>query len=318
VVLDSSHRATSKRKIIIDCDPGIDDALAIFMALASDELEVLGITTVAGNVDVAQVSANALSLVSLCGKKIPVCRGAAEPLVLSRSEAARVHGADGVGNVRLPEPDFGEDSRLAVDFIREMLEANKNHLDIVAIGPLTNIAGILLAFPNLARSIRSIILMGGAVGLGNITPAAEFNIFADPHAAAVVFRSSVPIIMYPLDVTSRASIGESQMAELRDMGGEIPKLCYRMLARYADFYRGRGLAEVALHDPLAMACVIKENLAIYKEYYIEVETSAGLTRGKTIADVGGVSGNRANAKVAVDLNKEGFVSLMFELLASLK
>lgn len=317
-MLDGSYRVASKRKIIIDCDPGIDDALAIFMALASDELEVLGITTVAGNVNVAQVSANALSLVSLCGKKIPVCRGAAEPLIHTRNEGTRVHGANGVGDVGLPEPDFAEDSRLAIDFLREMLEINKNDLDIVAIGPLTNIAGVLLAFPDLAQSIRSIILMGGAVGLGNVTPAAEFNIFADPHAAAIVFRSSVPIIMYPLDVTNRASIGEPQMAELRDMKGEIPRLCYRMLARYADFYRGRGLVEIALHDPFAMACVIKENLATYKEYNVKVETSAGLTRGKTIADVGGITGNRANAKVAVDLDKEAFVSLMFELLASLK
>jgi len=310
------RRVVDKRKIIIDCDPGIDDALAIFMALASDELEVLGITTVAGNVNVAQVSVNALSLVSLCGKRIPVCRGAAKPLIHTRREETRVHGVNGVGGVRLPEPDFAEDTRLAIDFIREMIELNKNNLDIIAIGPLTNIAGILLAFPELARSIRSIFLMGGAVGPGNVTPAAEFNIFADPHAAAVVFNSGVPIMMYPLDVTNRASIGEIQMAELWNMGGEIPKFCHRMLAKYADFYRGKGIAEIALHDPFAMACVIDEGLATYKEYHIDVEISGGLTRGKTITDVDGITGNRANVKVAVDLDKKGFVSLLFRLLAS--
>jgi len=309
---------TDKRKIIIDCDPGIDDALAIFMALASDELEVLGITTVAGNVGVAQVSANALSLVSLCGRKIPVCRGAAKPLIHTRREATRVHGANGLGDLRLPEPDFEEDSRLAIDFIRETLEVNKNNLDIVAIGPLTNIAGVLLAFPESARNIRSIVLMGGALGFGNVTPVAEFNIFTDPHAAAVVFRSGVRIKLYPLDVTNKATIGEKRMTELRSMGGEISRLCHRMLASYADFHRGRGLAEIALHDPFAMACVIDENLASYKEYHVDVETSGGLTRGKTIADVNGVTGNKANAEVAVDLDKEGFVSLLFKLLASLK
>lgn len=309
---------TGKRKIIIDCDPGIDDALAIFMALASDELEVLGVTTVAGNVDVAQVSANALSLVSLCGKRIPVCRGAAKPLIHTRGGGTRVHGANGVGDVRLPEPDFGEDSRLAIDFIREMLEINKNNLDIVAIGPLTNIAGILLAFPDLAQSIRSIILMGGAAGFGNVTLSAEFNIFADPHAAAVVFRFGVPIVMYPLDVTNRASIGEKEMAELWDMGGKIPRLCHEMLTKYVDFYHGRRAVEIMLHDPFAMACAINEDLATYKEYHVDVEISDGLTRGKTVVDVSGVTGNKANAKVAVDLDRDGFLSLMFRLLALLK
>lgn len=308
----------SKRKIIIDCDPGIDDALAIFMALASDELEVLGITTVAGNVNVAQVSANALSLVSLCGKKIPVCRGAAKPLVHTRKEGTRVHGANGLGGVCLPETNFREDSRLAIDLIRETLEVNKNNLDIVAIGPLTNIAGALLAFPDLGQSIRSIILMGGAVGFGNATLAAEFNIFADPHAAAVVFQSGIPITMYPLDVTNRAFIGKAEMAELRDMEGEIPRLCHEMLRGYAEFYRGRKSAEIALHDPFAMACVIKKDLATYREYHVAVETSAGLTRGKTVVDVNGISKNRANAKVAVDLDRKGFISLMLRLLASLK
>lgn len=306
-----------KRKIIIDCDPGIDDALAIFMALASDELEVLGITTVAGNVNVAQVTSNALSLVSLCGRKIPVCRGAEKPLMHTRKEETRVHGANGLGGVRLPEADFEEDPRLAIDFIRETLEVNKNNLDIVAIGPLTNIAGALLAFPDLGQSVRRIILMGGAVSFGNVTLAAEFNIFADPHAAAVVFESGVPITMYPLDVTNRAFIGEAEMAKLRDMGGEISGLSYEMLRAYAEFYRSRKLAEIALHDPFAMACVINEDLAAYREYHVDVEIRAGLTRGKTVVDVSGVTGNRANAKVAVDLDRDGFLSLMFRLLASL-
>jgi len=306
-----------KRKIIIDCDPGIDDALAIFMALASDELEVLGITTVAGNVNVGQVTANALSLVSLCGKRIPVCRGAAKPLMHTRKEAIRVHGANGLGGVRLPEADFEEDSRLAIDFIRETVEVNKNDLDIVAIGPLTNIAGALLAFSDLGQRIRGITLMGGAVGFGNATLSAEFNVFADPHAAAVVFKSGVPITMHPLDVTNRAFIGETEMAELRNMGGKISGISHEMLTAYADYYRGKKLAEIALHDPFAMACVINGDLAAYREYRVDVEVRAGLTRGKTAVDVNGVTGDRANAKVAVDLDRGGFLSLMLRLLASL-
>lgn len=308
--------SSAKRKIIIDCDPGIDDALAIFMALASDKLDVLGITTVAGNVNIDHVTRNALSLVSMTGKQIPVCRGATGPFLSTRKDGARVHGENGVGDVTLQVPAFEEDPRPATTFIREMADAHPGDLDLVVIGPLTNIAAVLAMHSGLAKKIRRIIMMGGAAGFGNVTPAAEFNIYADPHAAAAVFQSGIPIDMYGLDVTNRALITKEEMADLRATGKAIPVLCCDMLGTYADFYESIGFSGLALHDPFAMACAIDESLAVFGEYFVAVETQGELTRGKTVVDTLGVSGKKPNTRVAIDLDREGFIAMMSDLLTS--
>lgn len=313
--LDSAADS-AKRKIIIDCDPGIDDALAIFMALASDKLDVLGITTVAGNVNIDHVTRNALSLVSLTGKKVPVCRGATGPFLSSRKEGAHVHGENGVGDVALPVPTFDEDPRPATSFIREMAEAYPGELDLVTIGPLTNIAAALAMYSGLVKKIGRIIMMGGAAGFGNVTPAAEFNIYADPHAAAAVFQSGIPIDMYGLDVTNRALITKEEVSALRATGKAIPVLCCDMLRTYADFYKSVGFSGLALHDPFALACAIDDSLAEYGEHFVTVETLGELTRGKTVVDIFGVSGKKPNTRVAVDLDRERFIALMSDLLSS--
>jgi len=306
-----------KRKIIIDCDPGIDDALAIFMALASENLEVLGITTVAGNVGIDRVTENALSLVSMAGFKIPVCRGASDPLVIKREKGGvRVHGENGVGDVPLPAPSFREDPRTAAVFIHEMALANEGELELVVIGPLTNIAIALGMYPDLPGKIKGLIMMGGAAGFGNVTPAAEFNIYADPHAAAAVFQAGIPIDMYGLDVTNRALITEDEMAVLRATEKAIPVICCDMLKTYADFYESVGFSGLALHDPFAMACAIDENLAEFRECHVEVEIQGELTRGKTVVDILGVTGKKPNARVAVELDRRGFIQLMSDLLVS--
>ena len=306
-----------KRKIIIDCDPGIDDALAIFMALASDKLDVLGITTVAGNVGIDHVTANALSLVSMAGYQIPVCRGASGPFLIKREiGGVRVHGENGVGDVPLPEPSFSEDPRSAAAFIHETARALDGELELVVIGPLTNIASALGQYPDLSKKIKRLIMMGGAAGFGNVTPAAEFNIYADPHAAAAVFQSGIPIDMYGLDVTNRALITEKEIAVLRASGKAIPVVCCDMLKTYADFYESVGFSGLALHDPFALACAVDESLAEYKECNVEVELQGTLTRGKTVVDTLGVTGKKPNARVAVELDREGFVSLLTDLLVS--
>ena len=305
-----------KRKIIIDCDPGIDDALAIFMAFASDKVEVLGITTVAGNVGIDHVTRNALSLITLAGTQVPVCRGASGPFLIPRKEGAHVHGQNGVGDVALPKPAFDVDSRRAADFINETAEALNGELELVTIGPLTNIAAALGMYPGLAKKIGRIIMMGGAAGFGNITPAAEFNIYADPHAAAAVFQSGIPIDMYGLDVTNRALISEEEMASLRATGKTIPVICCDMLRTYADFYESVGFSGLALHDPFAMAGLIDESLVEFKDCYVQVETQGELTRGKTVVDVFGVNSNKPNCRVAMELDREGFIAMMSELLIS--
>ncbi|RKX82449.1 MAG: pyrimidine-specific ribonucleoside hydrolase RihA [Spirochaetes bacterium] len=306
-----------KRKIIIDCDPGIDDALAIFMALASEKLEVLGITTVAGNVGIDHVTRNALSLVSMAGFQIPVCRGAVGPFLMKRETGgARVHGENGVGDVPLPQPSFDEDPRSAADFINEMAGKYEGELELVVIGPLTNIATALGRYPDLSKKIKGLIMMGGAAGFGNVTPAAEFNIYADPHAAAAVFQAGIPIDMYGLDVTNRALITEDEIAALRVTGKAIPVLCCDMLKTYADFYQSVGFSGLALHDPFALACAVDESLADFRECNVEVEIQGELTRGKTVVDVMGVTGKKPNVRVALELDRVRFIQLLSDLLCS--
>ena len=304
------------RNIIIDCDPGIDDALAIFMALSSSRLNVLGITTVAGNVNIDLVTRNALSLLSVAGRRLPVCRGASGPFLGARREGGHVHGENGLGGIELPEPIFGENARSATDFIKESAEAYSGNLDLVAIGPLTNIASVLTMYPALTRHVRRITMMGGSAGSGNVSPAAEFNIFADPHAAAAVFQSGIPIDMYGLNVTNRAYITDEEVDALRATGKTVPLLCCSMLRCYADFYRSVGRSGLALHDPFAMACVIDESLAERKECHVAVETHGKITRGKTVVDFLGVTGKPAQTRVAMELNREGFIRLMSSLLCA--
>ena len=312
------------RKIIIDCDPGIDDALAIFMALSSSKLEVLGITTVAGNVNIDKVTRNARSLVTLAMRHSrhgsmnppPVCRGASGPYFTERRDGGHVHGENGVGNVSLPEPAFEEDPRNAAAFINETAEALGGELELVTIGPLTNIAGALHQYPDLAGKINRIVMMGGAAGFGNVTPAAEFNIYADPHSAAAVFQSGIPIDMYGLDVTNRALITEEERAALRASGKAVPAACCDMLETYADFYQSAGFSGLALHDPFALAGAIDETLVSFESRYVAVETQGKHTLGKTVVDVYGTTGRAPNTRVAVDLDREGFITLLTELLCS--
>ena len=206
---------THKRNIIIDSDPGIDDALAIFMALASDKLNILGITTVAGNVGIDQVTKNALSILTLAERSLPVCRGIISPLKAERHEGSVVHGRDGIGGVKLPEPAFGEDNRSAPEFIRDCAIQMNGDLELLTIGPLSNIAAVLHLYPKVASLIKRIVMMGGSHSYGNVSPAAEFNIYADPHAAAAVFNSGIPVDMYGLDVTRAAYITSSEIDQLR-------------------------------------------------------------------------------------------------------
>lgn len=305
------------RKIIIDCDPGIDDALAIFMALASEKLQVLGITTVAGNVGIDSVTGNALSLVSMAGFQIPVCRGAAGPFLVKRETGgARVHGENGVGDVPLPQPSFDVDSRSAAEFINEMAGIYEGELELVVIGPLTNIAAALGRYPDLSKKIKGLIMMGGAAGFGNVTPAAEFNIYADPHAAAAVFQSGIPIDMYGLDVTNRALITDDEIAALRATGKAIPVICCDMMKTYADFYQSVGFSGLALHDPFALACAVDESLVEFKSCHVEIETQGTLTRGKTVVDILGVTGKKPNARVALELDRDRFIRLLSDLLCS--
>lgn len=305
-----------KRTIIIDCDPGIDDAIAILMALAAPEIDVIGITTVSGNVGVDTTTRNALALLALAGKRIPVARGSDRALVIEPRRAESVHGADGLGGVRLPDPAYPAEAMPAWEFIRDRAEHCGGAIEIVAIGPLSNIAMAISAYPKIRKQIGAIHLMGGSAGLGNATAAAEFNIYADPHAAAAVFQSGIPITMFGLDVTNRATLTQSDLETLRTLGGKVIAPCCSMLDHYLRAYRTFGRDTLALHDPLVIAWLIDQSLVTLKPYRVDVETDGQYTTGKTVVDVHGVTRLPPNAQVGVDLDAAGFLALMTRLLRS--
>ncbi|MBF9016762.1 MULTISPECIES: nucleoside hydrolase [unclassified Oceanispirochaeta] len=302
-----------KRQIVIDCDPGIDDALALMMAFASDKLNVRAITTVAGNVSVENTARNALDLAALAGVDIEVAAGAAKPLYVPPKHAESVHGANGLGGVVLPKGK-SLSSRSAVDLLRDEAGKAAGELEIIALGPLTNIAELLMVYPDTAKQIKSIIMMGGAVNGGNATPAAEFNFYADPHAAAVVFRSGVPLFMYGLDVTNRALLYPEEVRNMEQLGGPVIESLTGMMEWYMDFYRSIGHPGLGMHDPFAVACAIDPSLAGMESYHVEIETEGSLTRGKSVADVLKVTGKKPNAQVAMTLDRERFVKLFMDLM----
>lgn len=305
-----------KRKIIIDCDPGIDDAIAILMALAAPELEVVGITTVGGNVGLESTTRNALALCGLAGRRVPVSPGLDRALVAGNARAASVHGADGLGGAAPPAPEWGAEEVPAWDFIRDQAARYPGELEIVAIGPLSNLALALSAYPATARRLKAIHLMGGSIGLGNATAAAEFNILVDPHAAAAVFRSGVPITMFGLDVTNRAALSAPELERLRAKGGRVLSPACAMLDHYLAVYRGFGRDSLALHDPLVVAWLIDPSLVTLRAYHVDVETEGRYTTGKTVVDEHNVLKRQPNAMVGVELNAPGFIALMERLLSS--
>jgi len=304
-----------KRQIVIDCDPGIDDALALMMAFASDKLNVRAITTVAGNVAVEKTARNALDLAALAGVDIEVAAGAEKPLYVARKHAESVHGANGLGGVVLPQ---GKplSSRSAVELLLDEIEKAAGELEIIALGPLTNIAELLMVHPHAAGKIKGILMMGGAVNGGNATPAAEFNFYADPHAASVVFKSGVPLTMYGLDVTNKALLYPEEVREMENLGGPVIEALTGMMEWYMGFYRSVGHPGLGMHDPFAVACAIDPSLAGMESYYVEIETTGPLTLGKSVADVLNVTGKKPNARVAMTLDRERFVKLFMDLMST--
>ncbi len=306
----------NKRPVIIDCDPGIDDALGIFLALASDEMEVVGISTVAGNVPVEQTALNALKIVELAGFNVEVSRGATDPLFSRRETAEFVHGGNGIGDVVLPEPRGKISDRKPFEMIYQNAQKHNGNLELIATGPLTNVAETLLLYPDLSQMIKRIWIMGGAAGSGNRSPAAEFNIFADPYAASVVFKGGIPITMCGLDVTNRALLYEDDIDRLASFGNVVSEKAALMLKWYLGFYKSFGFAGVAMHDPFTVAAAIDSSLIKTKNLYVDIETEGEYTFGKTVVDKYGVTPNRPNTDIALELDNEKFKTLFEKLMKS--
>lgn len=309
------------QKIIIDTDPGQDDAVAILLALASPEIEVLGVVAVAGNVPLALTEVNARKIVELAGRAdVPVFAGCDRPLARDLVTAEHVHGKTGLDGIVLPEPALPLQKQHGVEFIIETLRQEAaGSVTLVPIGPLTNIAEAFRRAPDIIGRVQRIVLMGGAYfEVGNITPAAEFNIYVDPEAAAEVFASGVPIVMMPLDVTHKALTSRDWIEGMR----ALPGRCGPAVASWTDFFERYdrekyGSSGAPLHDPCTIAWLLRPDLFEGREINVEIETEGKFTTGMTVADWWRVSGRTPNALFIRDVDRDGMFALLTERLARL-
>lgn len=310
------------RKIIIDTDPGQDDAVAILLALAApDELSVLGITAVAGNVPLALTARNALIVCELAGRQdIPVFAGCDRPLARTLVTAEHVHGKTGLDGPVLPDPVMALQDQHAVEFLIETLRREPaGTVTLCPLGPLTNIATAFAQAPDIIPRVAEIVLMGGAYfEVGNITPAAEFNIYVDPEAAKAVFAAGVPLVVLPLDVTHKALTTAPHIAGFRAMKTRVGD----MVAAWTDFFERfdkekYGSEGAPLHDPCVIAYLLRPDLFSGRQVNVEIEVDSPLTRGMTVADWWGVTDRPANALFIGDVDADGFFALLTERLARL-
>jgi pyrimidine-specific ribonucleoside hydrolase len=308
--------------VILDVDPGHDDAVALMMACGACEassLDLLAVTTVAGNVELEKTTHNALRVLSLIGRtNVPVAAGADAPLARTLHTAYDIHGESGLdGPEEIPSPTFHPDERGAVQLIADTLRASPEPVTLIPTGPLTNVATFLRQHPELKEKIAHVSLMGGSIGLGNTTPAAEFNVYVDPEAAREVFESGLPITMIGLDVTHQAGAGPEERDRLRTFG-EAGRVISGFLDFFAETYEANfGFDAPPLHDPVAVAAVLQPDLLSTRPMRVDVECESDLTRGETVCDYYGVSGRPANAEVGVGLNRDGFFELLYRTLGNL-
>ncbi|MBM2576438.1 nucleoside hydrolase [Jannaschia sp. Os4] len=304
--------------IIIDTDPGQDDAVAILLALASPELDVLGITTVAGNVPLATTTRNALTTVELAGVPCPVRAGCDRPMARPLRTAEHVHGETGLDGYDLPAPTTAPAEGHAVDWMIETLRAAPAPVTICPLGPLTNVGTLLDRAPDVAARIARIVLMGGAYfEVGNITPAAEFNIYVDPEAAEIVFRSGIPLTVVPLDVTHEV-LTTTARTDAIEAAGRVGPAVAGWLRFFDRFDREKyGSEGGPLHDPCTIAWLLRPDLFTGREINVEIETRSDLTRGMTVADWWRVTDRAPNALFLGDVDADGVFALLTERLARL-
>jgi len=300
--------------ILLDCDPGHDDAIALLLALASPELELLGVTTVAGNQILEKTTANAIRVLEFAGRAdVPVAAGADRPLVREPFFAGYVHGETGLDGPDLPPPQREPVSQHAADFLADEIREVNGALTLVPTGPLTNVALMLALHPD-ARPER-IVLMGGAIAEGNVTPAAEFNIWWDPEAAARVFASGIDVTMVGLDVTHKALF---TTAHIDRLAGRVGKMVTELLRFYDRFHREvYGFDGSPIHDAVAVAQVMHGGLVETLHRNVEIDIESELCRGRTVVDVWRRTDREPNAHVGVDIDANGFLELLIERINSL-
>lgn len=306
------------QKVILDCDPGHDDAMAILLAGAAPELELLAITTVAGNQTLEKTTLNARRVASAAGLRVPIAAGADRPLVRPQRVAGNIHGESGLdGPTFSGEPDVPLDPRHAVDLIIELVMAAPGEIVLIPVGPLTNIALAMRRAPAIVERIGHIAIMGGAWGLGNQTPSAEFNILVDPDAARIVFESGAPITLIPLELTHQAKAMPDVIARFDAIGTPLGDLSAELLRFFASTYKAiHGFEGPPLHDPCAVAWVIDPTIIETKPVHVDVETHGEFTYGRTAIDIHGVTGQPVNAEVGMRLDVARYWDRMVDAVAS--
>jgi inosine-uridine nucleoside N-ribohydrolase len=304
--------------VILDCDPGHDDAIALLLALASPEIDLLGVTTVSGNQTLERTTANAIRVLDHVGRtELPVAAGAPRPLVRDRQVATNVHGETGLDGPDLPGPAREPEPEHAIDWIAKTLGGRAGQVTLVATAPLTNVGLFVARYPELESRLDRIVLMGGAIGLGNVTPAAETNMWADPEAASRVFQSDVEVTMVGLDVTHQALMTPEHSRRLA-AAGSAGKLVADLYEFYSRFHRDQyGWKGAPIHDAVAMAHVIDPTLLETARCGVRVDTGPAISRGRTYVDLRGRTGWEPRHLVAVGIDAERFLELLVERIGRL-
>ena len=297
-----------KIPVILDGDPGHDDAIAWVLAAVEEKLDILAVTSVSGNQTIEKTTLNASKILTLIERPLPLARGAARPLFAEPMVAPSVHGKTGLDGPALPEPKVPVLEKGAVTLMAETLEAHPEAVTIIATGPLTNVALLLLTYPELKEKIAAIYFMGGGIRHGNWTPAAEFNILVDPEAAKIVLESGLTLVMCGLDVTERALIMPSEFDEIEALGSEVAKIVAGWLRFFYEFHAAKGYTGAPLHDAVAVAALTAPELLDFKALSVEVELTGDYCRGATVADWYGLFGKAPNVKVAMGIDRDKFFS----------
>ncbi|NLG86969.1 MAG: nucleoside hydrolase [Firmicutes bacterium] len=303
------------RKIILDVDPGHDDAIAILVAAANPKLELLGITTVAGNQTLEKTTLNARRVATVAKIKTPIYAGFSRPLVRDQVTAPDIHGESGLDGPAWGAVTARVEEEHAVDFIIRTLKNSQGDVTLVPTGPLTNIAGAFIRCPEIIPKVQEVILMGGAYGLGNTTPAAEFNIYADPEAARVVFHAGVPLTMVGLDLTHQATATPEVLARIRALNTTVGDIAAELLTFFRSTYRDVfKMPDPPVHDPCTVAKLIDPDVFTTKPAYVDIDTQSELCYGRTVCDLYGVTGQEPNAQVAIELDWERFWDIVIDAL----
>ena len=308
---------SSAKPIILDCDPGHDDAISLILAMSSERLNPLAVTTSAGNQTPDKTLNNALRILTLLNRDdMAVAGGAVKPLARELIIADNVHGESGLDGPKLPDPSFAPLTQNAIELMAEKVRQSEVPVTLVPSGPLTNIALFIANYPELHSKIERIVLMGGAAGVGNWTPAAEFNIFVDPEAADMVFKSGIPITMCGLDVTHEAQIMDEDIERIRAIPNPVAQCVAELLDFFMIYHRDPkwGFTGAPLHDPCTIAWLLKPELFTAQDCWVSVETKGEHTQGMTVVDRYQLTDKAPNATVLFDLDRQGFVDLIVDCL----